>query len=59
MDCCSNTVGVMGIRISEQLHNGRAYSSPAGCCYYRGAAQGYSGTTRGVGGDFWSLGQNC
>ena len=48
MDYCSHTFDFMGIRIGEQLHNGRPYSSSAGCCYYRGAVQDYSGTTCGV-----------
>lgn len=48
VDYCSHTFDFMGIRIGEQLHNGRPYSSSAGCCYYRGAVQDYSGTTCGV-----------
>lgn len=55
MDCCSNTVDFMGIRISEQLHFGRAYSSSAGCCCYCSFTQNYSGQTRDVGSIFLAI----
>jgi len=53
VDYCRNTIDFMGSWIGEQLYSGRSCSSFTGCCYYRGASQGYSGTTCGVGGIFW------
>jgi hypothetical protein len=43
LDDCCDTGNSVAAGLSEQLHNGRVYSRPAGDCHCRGAGQYHSG----------------